>query len=1449
MNFLGLGFSFGAKDSGLEETQNAILANFESMSARMLELGQAADKSAMGEFVSPGQTERLDKLGAGLERATEQVGNWQRQSRNAKGQFQGISESVETTTDALGDFKEQSRNTAGQFQRNASQLETDQRKVGGGFNFIRDSMEKLDSVVRQNKLQTFIQAISLARLNDIAGGLSDIGSQGTNLTTGLEGEMHSLGKAARATGANFGYTGKELKKFTSKAAGMAKGLAIDANTAATSLRAWDEAGSELAAMGFKNAKQVAKFSEAYGVNADVLRNSGLRMRKEFGMQDKEISQVTGAFAKMGQITGDVTGAMGEMPKMMDLLRRRAASMGKSLDSKQLASYAASSAGLAAGFMQMGQSSAQAREHAMSLTEEMIKSKEGFQDMFGGVGADLSDFNKDIAIAFGDVGVSFESMSKGPEEFISGMAEMVQKAKKNGDLTTQQTNIMSAHLRKAFGDDRAAELMLFFDKADQATLDLMKTVKKTPAALGKMADEGFMSSKTLADRFEEAEQRMVMSFRKIGKASSRDFVSDSEKQFKAFGNTLKTMAGKGGLMGAFITKMSEAHQLGVKAFLPKTLRPMAALMGNVVKEMTPVAGALGAMGLRMKHLANPFLLTAAAAGGMFALFKSNEKRILGQNKNYQSQETALGKLKKQLDRRKRSGKEWQSVAEKIKITEASLAAMRVSAAKEAKTQTIAQVEEGVRSAIQKIGMVGSILVVEMKKWLPAVKEFLSTFWHTMIYGVDPNGGASSFASEMGTKLGGAVRMAAELAYTFVVDYLSQWWQGMLTIWSDDSTSFTDKIKATFESSAGIILGAFAVAKFTPIFGILGKLIFTLGVPLVKAVGRAAFAIATTLGKALIRMVGAIMTSVLPALSSMATALFTRVIPAVVRFAWTTMVSAVKAVMSLAMALVTTVLPVLGALAVALFTTVIPAIASFGVAVAVALWPFTLVAAAVAAVVLLGKVIYDNWGSIKEFFADTFGAIIDTLAVIWKPIGKILMAPIDLAKGAWKFISTVFTDPIGAVKEAWAGLVGWFGDLFDDLVDIPKKAWNNVKSFGSDTKDLFSGDLVPALMSKNEQQIATLTTALKQRGQSETQIAEAVRAAQASGNLKGLDIGDNNNPFYMKLRKNNFDVQQAIADDTDFFGMQKWRSAEKLANKLEWEAQRAANAQIGSAKSVTAVVGEEAIKQAGAVVAGVNTVVGGVEAATTTMESDIKGKTEGLLGSLRGRISGGLESLKGLIQTGMDKAKEFAEENAPAKAMIVDAKSMAKIGPAAQQAFGASGKALDGFSTKFTGRFEGDGKKSIAAIADKSFARIEKRAYQFKNVMRDIWSDILAMTVVAINAIQMDAITVASKLNAIAKASATVSKQSDETPVMTKTFKAGESKDEAMLNATHWPDWYTQDFKKIAMAMRDSMQAQSVAGRVGPSASAGARITLKSTKATNSAASRTGNGGPSAGGAPT
>jgi len=727
----------------------------------MAQMGRAADKADIGKAASLGSADPINRL----------------------------SEAVETLSMRLGkDLPEASRDAADSFHSDSSVMESAQRRIGGGFNFIRDALEKVNTIARQSKLQTFIQSIQLSVLKDIADGIGNIATAGRNLTIGLEAEMQQLSVTTRATGANFGFTGKALSAFSGRAAGMAKSLNVDANTAALSLRAWTEAGDELRAMGFKSAQEVARFSAAFGVNADVLRNSGLRMRKEFGMTDEQINQVIGSFTMMGQISGDVTAAMNDMPKMMDLLRRRASMMGKSLDSKDLASYAASTAALASGFMQVGQSSDQARESAMQISETMIKAKETFKGMFAGTQTDIDQFHKALGISVGDIGVAFDTMTQGPDEFLAGLAGMVRDAKRVGkdiDFT-----LLHGQMESVFGPDQAATLVNFFRSADDATLDLMKSVKKTPADLGKLGKEAHRTGRTLADSFELAKDSFVMSFRAIARKEARVFVSDTGKEFSKFNDQLRGLVERGGPLAAVISKFSELHQLGVMALLPKTLRPMAAVLGEILKEVTPMAGVLGSLGFRFNMLLSPLFLIAAAlavAIGWFAKLRMEGK----------STDEAL--------------------------------AIIATTVKEKFTQSV--------------DFLGKQLE-RLKSFLPHVYDFVGGVWDTLIGGIDPGGAGKSRAAEWGEKIGSALRYAVTTAIAFVKNYIQEWWSTMGEIWSDGSKPFNQKLKETLGGSAGLIIGAFAIGKFTPIFGILSKLAGIM-LPLAKGIG--------VVGKALFELV--------------------------------------------------------------------------------------------------------------------------------------------------------------------------------------------------------------------------------------------------------------------------------------------------------------------------------------------------------------------------------------------------------------------------------------------------------------------------------------------------------------------------------------------------------------------------------------------------------------------
>lgn len=602
LNFLGLGFSFGAKDAGLKNKQRQVASGFENIS------------------------EEVEKMGARAESGTKPLGRMTDQLSGSA--MDKLTESIDTLAMSLGkDLPKASRRGADNLHRATSSIENNERRIGGGFDFIRGSYEKLTSLLSVNRLQAFLQAISLSKLGDIGQGIQNIATTSTNLTTSLEGTIVAAAKTSRQMGANFGLAGKALGRFTGEATSMGIALNIGTEKAGEAVYQITLATKELGAVGIKSAADLAKFAEVSGVSASDVTQIFKKAGQQFGLTGDQLKQLAGAALKSGEQIGDIGGQFKAMPQIMELIARRAAVMGKKFDPKKMADFASQTLALSGAFYQMGESSDDARELATGFASKMVESGEDFAGMFAGTKTDLNEFLTGIGIASGDINVAFKSMSQGPGEFMTGMAEMVMKARKDGRLTEESMNQLRARLTETFGAKQAAAMVNFFGKVDEKQLQAMKTTSKATGDLGKFAKAGFSTGRTLAEEFELMEGRFVMSFRNIGRSSAQDFVKKTGQEFNKFNKQLKKIVDEKGPLAGIVVKMSEIHQIGAMALIPQTLRPMAGLFGTIVKEAAPMIGILGSLGFRLNMLASPFtlIITAAAVlGGWFVSLRMEGK---------------------------------------------------------------------------------------------------------------------------------------------------------------------------------------------------------------------------------------------------------------------------------------------------------------------------------------------------------------------------------------------------------------------------------------------------------------------------------------------------------------------------------------------------------------------------------------------------------------------------------------------------------------------------------------------------------------------------------------------------------------------------------------------------------------------------------------------------------
>jgi hypothetical protein len=758
LSLLGIGFSFGAKDHGLRAQQRQVASGFQNISAQVSQMAQQAAGAT-----APMAQMTQQMAGASMGPATASI--------NQLNQALGVGLPLAT------------KKGKSAFHSGAKGIADDEKNVGEGMHLLRDAVESLQELLKINKLQTFLEAISLSRLGDIAHGVENIATNGMNLTTSLEGTIVASNKTAKAMGANFGLAGKQLGSFTNEATSMGISLNIGADKAGEAVYNLTLATKELNAVGLKSASDLAKFAEVSGVSAGEITQIFKQAGQQFHLTDEQLRQLAGSALESGKQIGDIGGQFKQLPHILELIGRRASVLGKSFEPKQMADFASQTLAVSGALYNMGASSEEARSAALALADKMVESGENFGNMFAGTSQELSDFHMALAVVGGDTKVAFDTMTQGPGEFMASMAAMVSNGKKSGRDVKAMMNLMRGQLEKIFGPKETARVMNFFETADTAVLDSMKTVSKAQGDLGKFAKAGFSTGRTLAESFELMKDKFVMSFRNIGRSAATDFVDKTGKEFDKFTGSMNKLVKEGGPLGQLVEKFSEIHQIGALALIPQTLRPLAAVFGTIVKEAAPMIGVLGSLGFRLNMLASPFTIISAAVVGLGLYF--------------------------------------------LKLR------MESKTTKEAFEKLAEGVKKGVAKALVALHTAWDWIT---KTAMPVIEDFADALWKSLVSGVEKGG--ETYAGKLGASIGKNLRLAFDYVVAAVKSYLSAWWGKMGKIWSDGSTSFVDKIKETVGGSAGLILAAFAIAKFTPVFGILttfAKLIAGVVIPAITALG--------------------------------------------------------------------------------------------------------------------------------------------------------------------------------------------------------------------------------------------------------------------------------------------------------------------------------------------------------------------------------------------------------------------------------------------------------------------------------------------------------------------------------------------------------------------------------------------------------------------------------------
>jgi hypothetical protein len=626
---MGLGFSFGAKDTGLDATLAGIdsqfktiadsLSNFQDIAAEGLTPAEESVRS-LGDAIGEVQAKAAEGLptadiAGDLEDSFADVGGAASEISIGDGIRKGMADlQAESDTWSLDDINIDASDAVDQvddlggalggmageavlggtkFGRMANSVLGGAGKITGALGWVGMALGPIISGFGQAAESAGGMVDAIAGLPSRAGdAVHRIANEGINLTHSLEAEAVGLSTTARAVGANMGYVGQELNRFTGRATGMAMGLNVGADEAARALRAVDEAGSELAAMSLGNARDVARFQAAFGVNADLLRNAGLSMRNELGMGDEAIGQITSSMAAMGQQTGDVAGAINQINDLMALLRRRRA-LGDTPE--QLQQFASDTAAAARGMFEFTQDSELVRQTAAQLAEQLTENRESFRNMFAGAEAEFPQLMTELSIVSGGVDQAFESMTQGPGQFMEAMGNIVGQVRARGGDVGATLEFMRGRLQQVFGADQTATMINFWSNMTDETTDAMRAVRGAEVDLGDLARQAHRTGRTMDEVFERMRGFFQVAMRRFARSDSRDFLRNTRESLRDLQVAAEEAHRSQGPLSDVMGLLSRSQQLGALALMPAELRGSAVAADELRGQIMPLIQAFTSWG--------------------------------------------------------------------------------------------------------------------------------------------------------------------------------------------------------------------------------------------------------------------------------------------------------------------------------------------------------------------------------------------------------------------------------------------------------------------------------------------------------------------------------------------------------------------------------------------------------------------------------------------------------------------------------------------------------------------------------------------------------------------------------------------------------------------------------------------------------------------------------------
>jgi hypothetical protein len=461
----------------------------------------------------------------------------------------------------------------------------------------------------------------------------------SELSDELDSAFASNAKAVKPLLAGIGKSGKELRRLTSQAAGMAFSMNVSAESVGKVMVEMESAGgpakAALDALGMST-KDWVKFTEVSGIEMQKMTSVMSDMQTSWNMTAKQAASTAEAVLSYGQAAGVGTKALETLDPLLEKMNGLLADAppGMQLTADQMQGLVIGATKLAGAYREMGATQEQAMEYSSQTAELFVKESMAFQKALEGRG-EYGEFAKGLMPLLETWQVNWQDFGEvlkvGAKDSTKGMIQLNQIVQQASAKGFGPTDVLMRQLLGTIQETSPAMAWLAQNTTQGA--DALRKFDaiavQSDGSIKKLGQDGFSSGRTLQESFDLARKSMWHTIRSIAGPEVSGMVKTQMGAYRDMGKEIVGL-GKDKTWGPLIKKAVILKRMGLRGLLmsgadtKESQRTMAKTFAGMEIAAEGIEAVVGA--------ANPLMTTlgklgplGTLAGGIATWFSMDQKQ--------------------------------------------------------------------------------------------------------------------------------------------------------------------------------------------------------------------------------------------------------------------------------------------------------------------------------------------------------------------------------------------------------------------------------------------------------------------------------------------------------------------------------------------------------------------------------------------------------------------------------------------------------------------------------------------------------------------------------------------------------------------------------------------------------------------------------------------------------